>query len=364
MSCVSMMSFTPNGRPLSGPRDPSRARDRASAPRASARSGSSMDERVHDGIARGDALEAGARQRLGGEPPGGHRRQRFDCSQFVRAFAPSRMSPASSLRSGVPYANNSGQVFAVAAVATATQGECGSWVSIDVASSERWRQARSRSSWPAPCDRARAIGAAPRAAGGSQDPRHRPDDEQHHQQSRLHDLRHAVLAGQQARAEAADGRELHARAPTASTWTFKLRPGLKFHDGQPVTSKDVVASILRFSQAHPGRRDDDAVHQGDRRHRSRHASRSASTSRSAWCSRRWPVRRIRCSSRARPMRWAIRTRRSPRRSAPARSSSCARNGCRAARSSTRRIPTTSRAPIRRTASPAPSSPRSIASSGW
>ena len=30
------------------------------------------------------------------------------------------------------------------------------------------------------------------------------------------------------------------------TWTFKLRPGLKFQDGTPVTSKDVAASIQRW----------------------------------------------------------------------------------------------------------------------
>jgi peptide/nickel transport system substrate-binding protein len=31
------------------------------------------------------------------------------------------------------------------------------------------------------------------------------------------------------------------------TWTFKLRDGLKFHDGEPVLAKDVVASITRWS---------------------------------------------------------------------------------------------------------------------
>src|SRR5215471_11636758 len=31
------------------------------------------------------------------------------------------------------------------------------------------------------------------------------------------------------------------------TWTFRLRPGLKFHDGEPVRAKDVVASLSRWS---------------------------------------------------------------------------------------------------------------------
>jgi peptide/nickel transport system substrate-binding protein len=34
-------------------------------------------------------------------------------------------------------------------------------------------------------------------------------------------------------------------------WTFKLRPGLKFHDGEPVLSKDVVASLNRWAQRDP-----------------------------------------------------------------------------------------------------------------
>uniref|UniRef100_UPI002FC859DD ABC transporter substrate-binding protein n=1 Tax=Bosea sp. (in: a-proteobacteria) TaxID=1871050 RepID=UPI002FC859DD len=30
------------------------------------------------------------------------------------------------------------------------------------------------------------------------------------------------------------------------SWTFTLRPGLKFHDGQPVTTRDVIASLKRW----------------------------------------------------------------------------------------------------------------------
>ncbi len=35
------------------------------------------------------------------------------------------------------------------------------------------------------------------------------------------------------------------------TWTFKLRPGLKFHDGEKVLAKDVVASLTRWSARDP-----------------------------------------------------------------------------------------------------------------
>ena len=38
----------------------------------------------------------------------------------------------------------------------------------------------------------------------------------------------------------------HEVSPDFKTWTFKLRDGLKFHDGTPVLARDVVASISRW----------------------------------------------------------------------------------------------------------------------
>src|SRR5277367_1805153 len=40
--------------------------------------------------------------------------------------------------------------------------------------------------------------------------------------------------------------EGHEASPDLKTWTFKLRDGLKFHDGAPVLSRDVIASINRW----------------------------------------------------------------------------------------------------------------------
>ena len=37
-------------------------------------------------------------------------------------------------------------------------------------------------------------------------------------------------------------------SPDNRLWTFRLRPGLEFHDGKPVTGEDVVASITRWGK--------------------------------------------------------------------------------------------------------------------
>jgi ABC-type transport system substrate-binding protein len=39
--------------------------------------------------------------------------------------------------------------------------------------------------------------------------------------------------------------------PDGLTWTFQLRPGLKFHDGERVTAKDAVASVNRWAARQP-----------------------------------------------------------------------------------------------------------------
>jgi len=43
----------------------------------------------------------------------------------------------------------------------------------------------------------------------------------------------------------------HTVSPDGLSYSFKLRPGLKFHNGQPVTSADVIPSVSRFMKRDP-----------------------------------------------------------------------------------------------------------------
>ena len=74
-------------------------------------------------------------------------------------------------------------------------------------------------------------------------------------------------------------------------WTFTLRDGLEFHDGKPVTSEDVIASLTRW-----GKRDGvgqkllaatETMEAVDHE-----LSASSSGNPSVWCCKRWanPVR--------------------------------------------------------------------------
>ncbi|MBP0495722.1 ABC transporter substrate-binding protein [Pararoseomonas indoligenes] len=45
--------------------------------------------------------------------------------------------------------------------------------------------------------------------------------------------------------------EAHEVSPDGLTWSFRLRPGLRFHDDTPVLAKDCVASLARWSARDP-----------------------------------------------------------------------------------------------------------------
>ena len=162
--------------------------------------------------------------------------------------------------------------------------------------------------------------------------------------------------------QAADGRELD-REPGPRLWTFKLRKGLEFHDGKPVTGEDVIAVVQRW-----GKRDamGTALMQFvSAWTRPRPTPSASSCARpAASCSRRWASRRRTCpsscpSASPRPTPSS----RSRTTSARAPTSSSATSSSPATRRSTSRTPSTCRAASRRRAPPAASASTSTASSG-
>src|SRR6266446_5168404 len=86
---------------------------------------------------------------------------------------------------------------------------------------------------------------AVRAPRRPQDPRPDLDDGLHHPQSRLHDLRHPVRAHGNLKLQP-QMVDKYTVSKDAMKYSFTLRDGLKFHDGQPVTAEDCVASIKRW----------------------------------------------------------------------------------------------------------------------
>ena len=76
---------------------------------------------------------------------------------------------------------------------------------------------------------------------GPQDPRSDLDHRLHPARLRLHGLGHAVRDGREARRSSPQMVDKWDVSPDKLTWTFTLRDGLVWSDGQPVTSEDCIA---------------------------------------------------------------------------------------------------------------------------
>ena len=90
--------------------------------------------------------------------------------------------------------------------------------------------------------------------------------------------------------------ESYTVSPDKLTYTFVLRPGLKWHDGQPVTAADCVASIRRWASR-------DSMGQTLTSFTASLEATDASTIKlgaegalRAWCSTAWPRSARRCRS--------------------------------------------------------------------
>ena len=64
----------------------------------------------------------------------------------------------------------------------------------------------------------------------------------------VYDVLYATDGQLRPRPQMAEGHDV---SPDGRAWTFRLRPGLQFHDGAPVRSRDCAASIARWSKRDP-----------------------------------------------------------------------------------------------------------------
>jgi peptide/nickel transport system substrate-binding protein len=91
---------------------------------------------------------------------------------------------------------------------------------------------------------ARALRFVPRADLSNFDPIWTPDGGSRNAGLLVWDTLYGVDAKLQPQRQMIEAEEV---SPDGLTWTFRLRPGLKFHDGEPVLAKDAVASINRWA---------------------------------------------------------------------------------------------------------------------
>ena len=153
--------------------------------------------------------------------------------------------------------------------------------------------------------------------------------------------------------------DTYSKSADGLTWTFKLRDGLKFSDGSPVESKDVVASIKRYGDRIP-------VGKTLMQFTKEVVATGPTTFEIRLAKPFGPVLEV-LGTPENPLfihREKEAVTPSDQQITEAIGSGPFVSGSPAARSSTRRTRSTSRGPTRPTASPAPSSPRSTASSGW
>lgn len=93
--------------------------------------------------------------------------------------------------------------------------------------------------------RSRTLRVVPQAGLGSLDPIWTPATVTNQHGYAIFDTLYSLDAQLKPQPQMAEG---HVVSDNGLSWTIRLRPGLKFHDGEPVRAKDCVASLTRWSK--------------------------------------------------------------------------------------------------------------------